>query len=80
MFLVWLFAPGYLSAAISPWYWAVLGFFFLPTTSLAFAYAHNSLAPAGEVSALGWVLVGVGAAIDIGLIGGNARRPAHNSR
>lgn len=78
MFLVWLFVPGYLTQAISPWYWALLGFFFMPTTALAFAYAHNSLVPVGDVSAFGWVLVGIAVLIDIGIIGGNARHPARS--
>jgi len=73
MALVWAFGPGYLERALHPWYWLVLGFLFLPTTSLAFAYSMNSLAPAGDVPPLGWVLVGVGALIDLGLFGNGAR-------
>ncbi len=71
--LVWLFVPGYLERAVSPWYWLVLGFLFLPTTTLAFAYSMNTLAPAGDVPALGWVLVAVGGLIDLGLVGNGER-------
>ncbi len=74
LFLTWLLGRGYLPRAydgslVLP----LLGFFFLPTTTLAFAYATNSLAPAGGVSDLGWLLVGVGALVDLGLLGGGWR-------
>ena len=73
MILVWLFAPGYLSRAVEPWFWLVLGFFFMPTTTLAFAYSMNSLEPVGQVPPLGWVLIGIAALIDLGLFGNGAR-------
>jgi hypothetical protein len=67
--LVWLFGGAYLERAYEHWYWPVLGFFFFPMTTLGFAYASNSVGPAGEVTSLGWLLVGLSFAVDIGLIG-----------
>jgi hypothetical protein len=71
LILVWLLGPeGYLARAIDPWWWILLGFLFAPLTTLAFAYGVNSLTPAGDMPPLGWVLVALGALIDLGLIGG----------
>lgn len=74
LFLVWLFGGSYLSRAVEgEWIWLLLGFFFLPLTTLTFAYAVNSLGAPGDVPPLGWVLVGVAALLDLGLLGGGAR-------
>lgn len=73
MIVVWLASPGYLEEAVRPSYWLILGFLFLPTTTLAFAYASNSLQPAGEVPALGWLLIAIAMLIDLGLFGNGAR-------
>jgi len=70
VFLVWLLGGNYLERAYEEWYWPLLGFFFFPTTTLGFAYAYNSLGGPGEISPLGWLLVGLAFAADIGLIGG----------
>lgn len=78
--LVWLFAPvGYLSGPFPSALWTILGFVFLPTTTLAFAFATNSLAPAGGVGPFGWLLVIIALLIDIGIIG-NGGRGAHRWR
>lgn len=72
--LVWLFGPiGYLSEPFPAVVWPILGFVFLPTTTLAFAFATNSIAPAGDVGPFGWLLVIVALLIDVGLIGGGGR-------
>ncbi len=72
--LVWLFAPvGYLSRPFPGIVWPILGFLFLPTTTLAFAFATNSLAPAGGMSPFGWLLVIIALVIDLGLLGGGGR-------
>jgi hypothetical protein len=68
--LVWLLGGNYLERAYDQWYWPLLGFVFFPMTTLGFAYAHNSLGAPGDVTALGWLLVFVSFALDIGLIGG----------
>jgi len=73
LFIVWLLGGDYLARAINEGWIAILGFFFLPTTTLTFAYATNSLGPVGEVSDLGWVLVVVAGLIDLGLVGGSSR-------
>ena len=71
--LVWLFGSGYLGRAYDTWIWPVLGFFFLPTTTLAFAFASNTLGAAGEVPPLGWVLIIVAVLIDVGSWGNGER-------
>ena len=49
----------------------LLGFLFLPWTTIAFAIAQNEL---GGVSGLGLIVVALGFLADIGVIGGGARR------
>lgn len=71
--LVWLFGGNYIEQAIQPIVWAVLGVVFLPLTTLTFAYAVNSLAPAGDVPPLGWVLIAFAAMLDLGMLGGGRR-------
>ncbi len=70
VFLVWLFGGGYLGRAYEVVIWPILGFFFLPLTTLAFAYGMNSLGAPGEMTPLGWVLVAFAGATDIGMVGG----------
>jgi hypothetical protein len=70
LFILWLFTD-YLSRAYEGWVLPTLGFFFLPATTLAYAIARNEL---GGLNALGVVVVLVGVAIDIGLLGGGARQ------
>ena len=71
--LVWLFGGGYLERAYELWIWPLLGFLFLPLTTLTFAYALNSLGGAGEVPPFGWLLTAIAVLADLGLIGGGAR-------
>lgn len=74
LFLVWLFGPvGYLSDPYPHVVWPILGFVFLPTTTLAFAFSTRSLEPTGDVSAFGWLLVIVALLLDLGLLGGGHR-------
>jgi hypothetical protein len=62
---------GYLHAGYAgvPVIWPILGFFFLPLTTLAYAFAINTH---GSVSDLYLVLVIVAILIDIGSFGGGA--------
>jgi hypothetical protein len=69
MVVLWLFTD-YLSMAFGTWIWPLLGFFFLPTTTLAYAVAENRY---GGVSGVGLVLVIVGVLLDLGAIGGGGR-------
>lgn len=72
LFLVWLFGDFYFTRAYGSFIWPLLGFFFLPLTTLAFAFGMNSLGPPGEVTPFGWLLVIVGLAGDLGLWRGGA--------
>ncbi len=69
IFLLWLFSD-YMSRAFDSWLWPTIGFFFLPTTTLAYAVAQNEFNGFGGV---GLVILLVGFAIDVGLLGGGAR-------
>lgn len=73
LFLIWLFGGGYLGLAFEHWVWPLLGFLFLPLTTLAYAFSHNSLGVFGEVPPFGWVLIVLAILADLGLLGGGAR-------
>jgi hypothetical protein len=66
--LVWLFS-GYLGRAYETVLWPLLGFFFLPLTTLAYAWAINTN---GAVSGVYLAVVVVAVLIDLGLLGGGA--------
>ena len=72
--LVWLFGGEYLMRAFEHWVWPVLGFIFLPLTTLTFAFAMNSLSPIGDVGPFGWVLIVLAGMVDLGLLGHSSRR------
>jgi hypothetical protein len=69
--LLWLFNQSYLNSAYETWVWPTLGFFFLPATTLAYAIAQNEF---GGLGGLGVVVVLIGVAVDVGLLGGGARQ------
>jgi hypothetical protein len=71
--LVWLFGGNYLARAYDHWIWPLLGFFFLPLTTLAFAFGMNTLGRPGQMEPLGWLLVALAAAADLGIIGSSSR-------
>jgi hypothetical protein len=72
--VLWLFT-NYLATAYGSWFWPTLGFFVAPTTTIAYAVARNDLSTAtGGITAAGTLVIVVGVLIDIGLIGGNARK------
>ncbi|HEY3495530.1 MAG TPA: hypothetical protein VGK73_12625 [Polyangiaceae bacterium] len=71
--LLWLFGGDYLGRAYESWIFPVLGFVFLPLTTLAFAFGMNSLGSPTQMEPLGWVLVALAAAADLGLIGRGAK-------
>jgi hypothetical protein len=66
MVLMWLFS-NYLSHAYGTWVWPLLGFFFLPTTTIAFAIAQNEF---GGFRGWGAVITVVGVLFDVGVLGG----------
>jgi hypothetical protein len=70
--IMWLFT-NYLSRAYEGWFWPFLGFFFLPTTTIAYAIAQNEFSPNGSINAAGVLFIVLGVAIDLGLVGGSAR-------
>ena len=70
LFVLLLFT-NYLSRAFDGFVLPFIGFLFLPATTLAYAIAQNEL---GGVNGLGIIVVLIGLAVDIGLIGGGASR------
>jgi hypothetical protein len=67
--LLWLFT-NYLSRAFDMWLWPLLGFLFLPWTTIAFAIAQNEL---GGPSGIGLLVIALGFLADIGVVGGGAQ-------
>jgi hypothetical protein len=70
MVLLWLFSD-YLSRAYDGWLLPLLGFFLLPTTTLSYAIAENSM---DGLRGLGLVLVIVGLLVDLGILGSSRGR------
>jgi hypothetical protein len=71
LFLVFFFSD-YLSRAYQTMLWPLLGFFFMPLTTLAYAWAINS---GGSVQGLYLVVVVLAVLMDLGLLGsGEASR------
>jgi hypothetical protein len=70
LIVLWLFSD-YLNRAFESGWWPLLGFFLLPTTTIAYAIAQNSFTtPDGGLEAIGVVVIVLGVALDLGLIGG----------
>lgn len=77
LIIVWL-ASDYLEAAYQTVLWPVLGFIFLPLTTLAYAWAMNEN---GSVSGLYLVAVVAAVLFDLGLLGGGGMAgKRHRSR
>jgi hypothetical protein len=76
LFLLWIFT-NYLSRAYGSWFWPTLGFFFLPTTTIAYAIAQNAF---DGVKGWGLVILIIGIALDLGLLGGGGRSAAWRRR
>ena len=73
MLVLWLFSD-YLNHAFSSGWWGILGFLFLPTTSIAYAIAQNEFTTqGGGIEAAGIIVIVLGVAIDLGLLGGSGR-------
>ena len=69
MVVLWLFS-SYLSTAFGTWVWPLIGFFVLPTTTLAYAVAQNRY---GGVRGVGLALVILGVLVDLGALAGGGR-------
>jgi hypothetical protein len=67
LFLVWLLSD-YLHRAYDTVLWPLLGFFFMPLTTLAYAWAINS---SGQVAGFQFVIVVLAVLVDLGFIGGS---------
>ena len=74
MFLVWLFGNHYFLRAFHSRLLALLGFIFLPLTTLVFAFAVNSLSSGGDVTPVGWLLTALALLVDLGLLGGGGHQ------
>lgn len=70
MFVMWL-TGDYLGRAYHTTIWPLLGFLFMPYTTLAYAFAQNSF---GGVQGLGLVIYVMAILLDLGFIGGGAHR------
>lgn len=75
--LVVLFSD-YIGNAYATILWPLLGFFFLPLTTLGYAWAWH--AGAGSISGFGLVVVVVAVLLDLGLLGGSDRARRHRER
>jgi hypothetical protein len=64
--LVWLFSD-YLGTAYRTTIWPVLGFIFMPLTTLAYAWAWHQ--GNGSISGIGLIIVVLAVLIDLGLLG-----------
>ena len=65
--LVFIFT-NYLGRAYDTMLWPLLGFFFMPLTTLAYAWAVNTQ---GSVTGIYLVVVVVAVLMDLGLVGGS---------
>jgi hypothetical protein len=72
-----VFFSDYIGQAYESAIWPLLGFLFMPMTTLAYAWAINSR---GSVAGLHLLVVVIAVLIDLGLVGGSAskRRRANN--
>lgn len=61
----------YIGRAFQTTLWPLLGFLFMPLTTLAYAWAINSR---GSVSGFAFVVVVIAVLLDLGLFGGSAAR------
>ena len=72
--LLWIFS-NYVGDACETVIWPFLGFLFMPVTTLAYAWAWH-LEPQGSIQGLGTVVVVIAVLLDLGIIGGNAKKKA----
>lgn len=72
LFVIWLWSD-YLGRAFTghSQLWPILGFLFMPFTTLAYAFSMNTW---GEIRGLGTVLVIVAVLVDLGMLGASRRK------
>jgi hypothetical protein len=70
MVVLWL--SGYMGRAFQTALWPLLGFFFAPFTTLAYAIGMNS--NGGHIDGIYVILLIVAVLLDIGVIGGGGRQ------
>lgn len=68
LILLWLFDPKYFTTAFQTWIFPLLGFIFLPTTTLAYELVKN-WSPGGRVDGYWLILLALGLLHDLGHIG-----------
>ena len=68
---------NYIGRAYQSMLWPLLGFLFMPLTTLAYAWAINSR---GSVQGVYLVVVVVAVLIDLGIVGGSASRRRAKAR
>jgi hypothetical protein len=74
--LVWLFS-NFLHRAYDTALWPLLGFLFMPLTTLAYAFALNS---AGSIRGIWFGFVLAAALMDLGVVGGSGRQARRRRR
>lgn len=72
---VWIFTD-FVSRAFESWIVPVLGFVFLPWTTLVYSLAYSS----DGVTGIGWFFVALGLLADVSSYGASARRRAEMRR
>ncbi len=75
--LIVVFFSDYIGAAFNSNLWPFLGFFFMPLTTLAYAFAINS---SGGVTGYYLLAVIISVLIDLGLLGGSSRASRRRKR
>ena len=75
----WLIRPVYISAAFSSWIWGILGWIFLPWTTIMYLIVYP-----GGIVAFDWIWLGLGLIADItsysgGAYGNRNRIPGYSS-
>jgi hypothetical protein len=70
LFVMWLFS-GILGRAFDSWLLALLGFFLLPWTTLAYAVVWDT--GSNAVTGVEWFFVVLAFLVDVGSYGGTAR-------